>query len=333
MSEPEKNGGRHLTSAERQELYRERAEHRRRAELSEKEKKRRRMIIIAAVAVVVVIAAAIGLSMLISRVIIPENRYNKALSLFEAGEYAKAMDAFDGMGDYRDSRDYVKRCILEQARALAGRDDVVTGTTADMPWFSFDTGDETGILKFDAETYRGEGNVVIPDVFDGVLVRGIAARAFYRCDFLTSVSLPPSVRVIRERAFYGCEKLASVELPAALTDIGEYAFGKCTALASVSFGGGSVRIGQRAFDGCTALGVLTLPEGIGFIGYRAFGGCTGLTEVSLPASLETVEAQAFVGCESVKTLRYPGSRASLEAVLGEGGKPLLSAAEIITGEN
>lgn len=38
MSEPEKNGGRHLTSAERQELYRERAEHRRRAELSEKEK-------------------------------------------------------------------------------------------------------------------------------------------------------------------------------------------------------------------------------------------------------------------------------------------------------
>ena len=310
MSEPEKNGGRHLTSAERQELYRERAEHRRRAELSEKEKKRRRIIIIAAVAAVVVTAAAVGLSMLISRVIIPENRYNKALSLFEAGEYAKAMDAFDGMGDYRDSRDYVRRCILEQARALAGRDDVVTGTTADMPWFSFDPGDEAGILKFDAETYRGEGNVVIPDVFDGVLVRGIAARAFYRCDFLTSVSLPPSVRVIRERAFYGCEKLASVELPAALTDIGEYAFGKCT-----------------------ALGVLTLPEGIGFIGYRAFGGCTGLTEVSLPASLETVEAQAFVGCESVKTLRYPGSRASLEAVLGEGGKPLLSAAEIITGEN
>ena len=79
--------------------------------------------------------------------------------------------------------------------------------------------------------------------------------------------------------------------------------------------------------------MLTLPEGIGFIGYRAFGGCTGLTEVSLPASLETVEAQAFVGCESVKTLRYPGSRARLEAVLGEGGKPLLSAAEIITGEN
>ena len=271
--------------------------------------------------------------MLISRVIIPENRYNKALSLFETGEYAKAMDAFDGMGDYRDSRDYVRRCILEQARALAGRDDVVTGTTADMPWFSFDPGDEAGILKFDAETYRGEGNVVIPDVFDGVLVRGIAARAFYRCDFLTSVSLPPSVRVIRERAFYGCEKLTSVELPAALTDIGEYAFGKCTALASVSFGGGSARLGQRAFDGCTALGVLTLPEGIGFIGYRAFGGCTGLTEVSLPASLETVEAQAFVGCESVKTLRYPGSRARLEAVLGEGGKPLLSAAEIITGEN
>lgn len=333
MSEPEKNDGRHLTSAERQKLYRERAEHRRRAEASAKEKKRRRIIVLAAAAGVAFAALAVGLVLLISRVIIPESRYKNAVDLYDAGEYAAAMDAFDAMGDYRDSREYVKKCILEQARALAGRDDVITGTSADMPWFSFDTDDdEKGILKFDAEVYRGGGDIAVPDVFDGVLVRGIAVRAFYRCDFLTSVSLPPSVRVIRERAFYECPKLTAAELPDALTEIGEYAFGKCTALTAVSFGNGIRTIAQRAFDGCSALTLLSLPEGLTFIGYRAFGACAGLDAVSLPASLETVENQAFIGCESVKKLEYPGSRARLEAVLGEGGKPLLSAGEIITGE-
>ena len=333
MSEPEKNGTGHLTSAERQKIYRERAESRRRAAASEKEKKRRRLIILSAVIGATVIALTVALVLLISRVIIPENSYKKAMSLYEAGEYLKSMDAFDEMGDYRDSREYVKKCILEQARALAGRDDVVTGTSADMPWFSFDADDDEGILNFDAEVYRGDGDIVIPDVFDGVLVRGIAVRAFYRCDFLTSVSLPPSIRVIRERAFFECPGLRSVELPDALTEIGEYAFGRCAALSQVRFGSGIARIAQRAFDGCAALESLSLPEGLTFIGYRAFAACEGLTDVSLPASLETVEAQAFVGCESLSVLSYPGSRARLETVLGEGGKPLLSAKEIITREN
>ena len=158
MSEPEKREEdraegerRHLTSAERQKIYMERAAHKRSAALSEREKKRRRTVILAAVGAVAAVALIVGLWALFARVIIPDSRYSKAMKLYEAGDYAAAMDAFDAMGDYRDSREYVKKCILEQARALAGRDDVITGTSADMPWFSFDKDDEAGILKFDAE--------------------------------------------------------------------------------------------------------------------------------------------------------------------------------------
>lgn len=343
MSEPERKeniGGesqpspdgekrRHLSSAERQKIYMEKAAGRRRETLTRMERRRRRIIALSVSGVIAAVALAFGLWALFSRVVIPSSRYSKATELFAAGEYAAAMDAFDALGSYRDSGEYVKKCILEQARALAGRDDVVIGTSDSMPWFSYDADAEPGMLKFDAELYRGEGRVEVPDVFDGELVRGIAKRAFYRCDFLTSVSLPPSVRVISERAFFGCERLRSVELPDAVAEVGENAFADCVSLAGVKFGGGLVRVSQRAFDGCASLASVALPEGVCFIGYRAFAGCAALTEVSLPASLDTVEADAFVGCDAVERLSFAGSRARLDALFPESGEGLLAAKEII----
>lgn len=321
---------RHLTSAERQKLYMEKAEGKRREALTRQERRRRRIIALSVCGGIAAVALAVGLWALFAKVIIPESRYSDALELFGAGDYAAAMDAFDAMKGYRDSDEYVKKCILEQARDLAGRDDVVVGNTGSMPWFSFDGDtDEPGMLKFNAELYHGEGRVEIPDVFDGVLVRGIARRAFYRCDFLTSVSLPPSVRIISERAFFNCKQLASVELPAALTEIGESAFADCPALTEVKFGSGLVRISQRAFDGCISLASAVLPEGVSFLGYRAFAGCVSLKEVALPSTLETLEAQTFIGCDAIERVTFAGSRARLEALLKNEGSPLLKAKEII----
>ena len=221
------------------------------------------------------------------------------------------------------------KVFYEQARALAGRDDVLTGTSETMPWFSFDEDDEPGMLKFDSELYHGEGQVEIPDVFNGELVRGIAEGSFWRCDFLTAVSLPPSVRIIAKRAFSTCKRLEAIELPDAVTEIGENAFSDCTALSEVRFGSGLVSISQRAFDGCTALSSVSLPEGTVFLGYRAFGGCTALADITLPASLETVEAQAFSGCDAVSGVTFNGSRARLDSLLSAGGEELLKAKEII----
>ncbi len=322
---------RHLTSAERQQIYRERAKHRRRATLSTQKKKKRRLTIAISTAAFSLIAVTVGAVILFDRVIIPNRNYNNAVALFDEGEYMRALDIFDEMGNYRDSDDYVERCILEQARTLAGRDDVVVGSTADTPWFSFDTDtNEDGMLTFDSELYKGGGNIIVPDVFDGVLVRGIAERAFYRCEFLTSVSLPPSIKTIGERAFYGCEKLTSVTIPDNVTVIGEKAFSVCTSLESVTFGTGLITINQRAFDGCTALTDITLGEGVEFLGYRAFGGCSAIESITLPASLRKIESGALVGCEHLKTINYAGTREELLSLLGDDAETLNAQAELKT---
>ena len=50
-----------------------------------------------------------------------------------------------------------------------------------------------------------EGDIVIPEAIDGYPVTRIGENAFESCKFITSVTIPDSVKYIWRRAFTGCE--------------------------------------------------------------------------------------------------------------------------------
>ncbi|MBQ1800157.1 MAG: leucine-rich repeat protein, partial [Prevotella sp.] len=58
------------------------------------------------------------------------------------------------------------------------------------------------------------GNVVIPEslLYQGekYIVRGISEKSFYNCRYLTSVSIPSSIKNIGNNAFYNCNALSAV---------------------------------------------------------------------------------------------------------------------------
>ena len=56
------------------------------------------------------------------------------------------------------------------------------------------------------------GDLTIPDTIAGKSVRCIGCNAFYYCDKLTSVAIPPSVTTIDALAFSGCNRLTSVKM-------------------------------------------------------------------------------------------------------------------------
>lgn len=123
----------------------------------------------------------------------------------------------------------------------------------------------------------------------------IGEKAFYKCEYLTSVDFGDSLKNIGDKAFYRCVSLEAVYLPETVTEIGSYAFYRCESLKELDLAR-ATSIGSFAFYGNYTLKKLNIPDSVTFIGKQAFRNCQGITSVILSANIETVEQHAFYGC-------------------------------------
>ena len=78
------------------------------AEQEKQEKERRKRNKKIATIVTPIIAAVVAFFIILSTVIIPNNKYNKAISLQESGDYRAAIELYNDLGDYKDA---TERCI------------------------------------------------------------------------------------------------------------------------------------------------------------------------------------------------------------------------------
>lgn len=122
-------------------------------------------------------------------------------------------------------------------------------------------------LEFVPDSLRhvkvGEGCGKIPD------------KAFASCEYITSVSLPDTLRTVGIRAFYGCRSLGEITFPNSLKVIDDDAFFGCDNLKTVEFGSSLEAIGMQAFYGCISLEKADVSEGVK-VGSGAFGNCPRL---------------------------------------------------------
>lgn len=75
-------------------------------------------------------------------------------------------------------------------------------------------------------------------------------RAFYRCGYLTSVSLPSTIKTIGEMAFHRCEIMENFVFPEGLEKIGKDAFTYCYGLTDITFPATLKSIDTYAFSFC-----------------------------------------------------------------------------------
>jgi len=113
-------------------------------------------------------------------------------------------------------------------------------------------------------------------------VEYIGRSAFARCQRLTSIRIPSSVKTIDDKAFYRCSSLTSVYIPESVTTLGNMIFTYCENLIGVSM----------------QASVTTIPEWM-------FYSCSNLTEVILSSNIKTADDRAFYGCESFASVYYP----------------------------
>ena len=153
---------------------------------------------------------------------------------------------------------------------------------------------------------------IIPD---GVTSIG---SVFSQCDFLTSITIPDSVKSIGKYAFYGCDSLTSIVIGNGVTSIGETAFDDCSSLTSIVVAEGNTVYDSR--EQCnaiihTATNTLIsgcqntiIPDSVKSIGEAAFDGCSSLTSIVIPDSVTSIGEAAFMGCDSLKSITFNGTK-------------------------
>ena len=189
------------------------------------------------------------------------------------------------------------------------------------------------------------GSISIPSTLGGAKVTSIGQEAFDGCRELTSVTIPPSVRIIGDNAFRWCA-LKSVEIPEGVTNIGDRAFRGCGMLTAVSIPATVTSFtaapfawcGQlkkidvatdsqhfTSFDGvlCTkdltelvmcpnGLTSVTIPESVTVIRSGAFHGCKSLVSLTIPSSVKNIKTWAFFACRGLASVTIPSSVTNME---------------------
>lgn len=203
-----------------------------------------------------------------------------------------------------------KRKVLEEIYPLT-YDDITVLTKKEAPWLSIN---DDGELFFVKEKYEGDGEIVIPDVFDDTLITSIADNAFARADGITEVIISDHVETIGERAFEYCTSLRSVKLSEATVQISTYAFHGCSSLESISLPNTVIRICDGAFSGCSSLKEVSLPRSVEYIEKYAFQNCTSLESLTFGKNVKIIEIRAFSNCTVLTTVYYEGSKEDLDKV-------------------
>ena len=288
--------------------------------------------------IVIALAAVFLINMLATRVFAPSSNYKNGTAAMKEGRYSEAIEYFTAAGDYKDSADQLARAKQSHANLLAGKENAISYTTAAVPWFSVT---ENGMFAFAKDDYEkieevlpNPGEIIIPDVLDGILITAVKEKAFLNADTVTSVVIPDKVTALPDSCFYNATAMQSVTLPASLTVIAQRAFINCASLQSVTLPAGVREIGLRAFNNCYSLASADLSacENLTTLESYTFSECYSLAEISLPASLTAIEDNVFINCESLKTVRFAGTEAQWNTItIAEGNDALLNAKVVFGG--
>ena len=205
--------------------------------------------------------------------------------------------------------------------------------------------DLTFTLNADGESYSvtncdtsAIGDIIIPDIFDGLPVTNIADWAFGNCENITSISIPDCVKTIGVNVFSYCTSLVSINvdytntnyssidgilfskdncillqypsgktgttytIPDFVTNIGDEAFGECTNLVSIEIPGTVTNIGCGAFAGCSNLKSVQIPNSVTKIESGTFYACSNLENFVIPDSVTSIGNQTFELCTNLSSL-------------------------------
>ena len=163
-----------------------------------------------------------------------------------------------------------------------------------------------GILYNDDWCIGYKGNATGIGIVINEGIKHIADGAFAG-EYITSVTMPNSVKSIGAIAFSDCEWLQHATLGDSVRSIGYEAFDYCYNLRTINLGNSLKEIKSSTFENCSSLDSIIIPNSVESIGYGAFSYCIRLKSVKLGNSLKKIGNNAFESCFRLKSITIPNS--------------------------
>ncbi len=175
------------------------------------------------------------------------------------------------------------------------------------------------LITIGSKSFRNTAitQIDIPDT-----VTSILDGAFADCKYLSKVNLSKALSTISAYAFAKCEALTSIEIPKSLKTTkeayyGEYKYGYhygvffgCNNLKTVTFENGVTIIPTGLFANNEGLEKIEIPDTVTKIDHKAFLNCVNLKEVILHDNLTEIVADAFNNT-GIKTIELPDTVTTL----------------------
>lgn len=160
-----------------------------------------------------------------------------------------------------------------------------------------------------------EGEIIIPEMIEGLPVKFIEKETFKDCSSLTSVIIPSSVISIENYAFLNCSSLTSIHVDSEnrnYMDIEGVLFSKDQKKLlnypakksdqSYSIPDSVTSIGPSAFESCSSLTSVTISNSVTYIEIGVFDSCSSLESLVIPDSVIKIYGNALVGCSSLTSV-------------------------------
>ena len=127
---------------------------------------------------------------------------------------------------------------------------------------------------------------------------------FSSCYYLNQITLPYTSSEIGSGAFSGCSSLRNINIPSSVTNVGAYAFSMSQNLETVNFETGLNSIGNGAFYMCKSLKNILIPATVTSIGTSSFSD-TGITSFEIPPNLVKINTGLFYNCTNLTNVNIP----------------------------
>lgn len=201
----------------------------------------------------------------------------------------------------------------------------------------FDFHDDGGILSISVNPSHREdisGKVVLPEKYNGLIVKSVQAEGFKDCTAITEVVIPESVTYVYHDSFAGCTALEKVVLPDGLVQLAWDVFADCAALKDVNFPAGDKfnSIDADVFRYCPLMRQKfeKVPVGsasayLSYWGTACLGtgyyvdqdsdgdgiadnfDCQSVTEINVREGTTVIANHAFYNCSKLETLTFADS--------------------------